>query len=277
MNRVDVEKAPTGKKEPSFFRKYILSISLITGAVLALVTAGVLLVIFFTNSSSSSSSSNTTFQIPITTNSPSPFISTKTEETTTTNAATFSTTMNNIQITSYTSSVIPETTTQIKITNSMNSLMSTTTSSEDISLMSTTTSSEDISLTPPVAVFGELIQVFYGHTNRACKVVELASGRLASLSQDDTVRIWDRTMNGQILKIKVNQRYYNKFLLAALPDGSLAAALFSFRQEIEIFSSTSGNVMKTLRGHQGFVTGFFNNKKRSFILIRQKIRTCLSD
>jgi WD40 repeat protein len=87
----------------------------------------------------------------------------------------------------------------------------------------------------------DVIQTFSGHLAKIGRLVELSNGQLASISRDNTVRIWNRTTgnNESIL----DHRHYDIANFVAFQGGNLAATKIDYPYDIEIFNPYTGNVL----------------------------------
>jgi WD40 repeat protein len=100
-----------------------------------------------------------------------------------------------------------------------------------------------------------VIQTLVGHTNLVLRVIELDSGELASISRDETVKIWDRATSLIGNTINIQNRNYSPYTLVCLPNGNLVAAREKEPFDIEIFSPITGDVLQTLSGHTSDISG----------------------
>jgi WD40 repeat protein len=126
----------------------------------------------------------------------------------------------------------------------------TTTTNTTIIILGTSSTQEVV-----IIEFGEVIQEFEGHQSIVGKVIELANERLASISYDGTIRIWNRTTS--LSENTINQAGF--LLLISLQSGNLVAPrMLPPLYNIEIFSPTTGeNILTLLTGYTYFVTGIY--------------------
>lgn len=103
--------------------------------------------------------------------------------------------------------------------------------------------------------FGKVKQKFAGHSNEVAKVIELPNKQLASISYDQTIRVWKRSNGLSINSIYFQTRAYSVPVLVLIQNGNLAATRYLAPFNIEIFSPVNGNVLRRLRGHTSLVTG----------------------
>lgn len=108
---------------------------------------------------------------------------------------------------------------------------------------STPTLSTQTQPTTSIANLGDVIRTFHGHSNTVHRVVELPNQRLASSSEDHTIKIWNITTGDCLSTLDVNGRFYNYKLLVALPNGNLAIAKNNI---IVIIDLQTGLEVKTL-------------------------------
>jgi TPR repeat protein len=92
------------------------------------------------------------------------------------------------------------------------------------------------------------IQTIDGHTGDVTTLTELSDGLLASGSEDNTIKIWDRSGN---CITTLEGHTGGVFTLIELSDGLLASG--SYDKTIKIWDR-SGNCINTLDGHTGDVT-----------------------
>ncbi len=105
-------------------------------------------------------------------------------------------------------------------------------------------------LTPSLLASESLLRTLAGHTHGVTALALLADGRLASGSEDGTIKLWntssgacEATLEGHTLGVTA---------LAALADGRLASG--STDAKIKLWNANSGACLATLEGHVGEVT-----------------------
>lgn len=252
MQNLDVEEDFRNiNNEKSFFQKNKLFI--IIGVICGvLVIIGIVLAIVLTIPSESKTtpiSTNTTIMMTqsttttASTTTTTPLITTTTTSTSTSTSTTITTTT----ITTSTTTTTTTTTTRTSTTTTTSSTSTTSTTT------TTTTTTTTRTTTKPPFDFFEVIQSFEGHTEEInAPIVELSNGHLASMSSK-AIKIWNRKTGECENTIYIGDRIYFPYELVALPDGNLAAATYDVPSEIEIFSSITGDVIKTLIGHLGYI------------------------
>jgi WD40 repeat protein len=148
----------------------------------------------------------------------------------------------------------PTTTTS---TSTQTTTITPSTASTTTTITTTATSSSTATTTTnSVIPFGQVIQTLTGHTASVGKVVELPNDRLASISTDNTIRIWNRETSLGENTLNIDQRDYI-LNFASFQNGNLAAARQEFPYDIEIFSPNNDPLVliQTLSGHSQPVNG----------------------
>jgi small GTP-binding protein len=93
--------------------------------------------------------------------------------------------------------------------------------------------------------------VLRGHTNKIGRIAWSPDGRrIASPSDDMTIRIWDAETKRLIRRLEGSKRAV--ISVSWSPDGRWLAS-GSLDNTVRLWDAESGNVLRTLKGHEGFV------------------------
>jgi WD40 repeat protein len=103
------------------------------------------------------------------------------------------------------------------------------------------------SLTPPGAEIARL----EGHSYSVAALAALPDGRLASCSDDRTIRLWDVTTGAETARLERDTEKVKA--LAVLPDGSLASG--SNDRTIRLWDPSTGAETARIRGYDRWVAG----------------------
>lgn len=115
--------------------------------------------------------------------------------------------------------------------------------------------------------FGKVIQTFNAHTRYVARVIELPQGKLASSSQDWTIRIWNRATGLIENSINIQGQSYEIKYLAATQNGDIAITNTRTPYNIGILSATTGNILKSLSGHASRASGSRTLSKQFFMFL----------
>ena len=113
------------------------------------------------------------------------------------------------------------------------------------------TSFRDIKVWHLDSAKSKCVQNLIGHTNWVRYIIQVYNGdgvRLASCSDDMTIKVWDLEAGTCLQTIAHTSKMY---CLLLLPSGDLASG--SHESVINIWSLNSGTCVKTLRGHSKYV------------------------
>ena len=92
--------------------------------------------------------------------------------------------------------------------------------------------------------------ILTGHFSYIYSIIYLKDGKLASASEDKTIRIWDTTNGNLIMKLEGHLLGINSLTL--LNNGYLASG--SLDKTILIWDTTIGYLIGNLTGHSSWVT-----------------------
>ena len=95
------------------------------------------------------------------------------------------------------------------------------------------------------------IQVYKGHTNEVYGMDQIDDDTMVSGGNDTIVNIWKISTGANIRRIDVGQTVYS--LTVLLNRFQFVVGVLSTFNNLRIYNSSSGNLVKTLNGHSDFV------------------------